>query len=256
MNGDATRDFEVGAVIGRGFSVFFRNFGSFFVLGAIVLSPILIVELFSAESLPRNGGGDTAEFDMEEQGAGLSQLLVQVLLTNLLTAAAVFLTLRELRGMRASIGEALQVGLSRILPVIGVALLYGIAVTLGFVALIVPGLILMTIYWVAIPVAVVERPGVLASMKRSADLTRGYRWKVFAILLLLGLIGVAFGMSLIFVLTPLLAAGTAPEMLVLVGFAVSVIQSGLMAVMPAVAYHDLRSVKEGADIERLASVFD
>ena len=47
--------------------------------------------------------------------------------------------------------------------------------------LVIPGLVLSTIWWVAIPVAVVERPGTVASLRRSSELTKGVRWRIFGL---------------------------------------------------------------------------
>ncbi len=45
-------------------------------------------------------------------------------------------------------------------------------------ALLVPGFILLIMWFVAIPVCVVEQRGSWASMQRSAELTKGHRWKI------------------------------------------------------------------------------
>ena len=47
------------------------------------------------------------------------------------------------------------------------------------------GINVAVMFWVAIPAAVVERPGILASLQRSRDLTRDNRWKLFGTLVVL-----------------------------------------------------------------------
>jgi hypothetical protein len=66
--------------------------------------------------------------------------------------------------------------------------------------LIVPGLYLMTIWAVIVPVIVIERSGALASFGRSRQLVRGHGWHVFATLVLIYIIQiiVQFLLSLIF----------------------------------------------------------
>ncbi len=80
------------------------------------------------------------------------------------------------------------------LPLIGIAILYALGVALGFIALIVPGLILLTIWAVAAPVAVVERPGVFASFSRSQQLVKGNGWPVFATIFIVFVMVLVFGM--------------------------------------------------------------
>jgi hypothetical protein len=67
-----------------------------------------------------------------------------------------------------------------LLPLIAVSILAGLGIGIGFLLLIVPGLILLTIWSVAAPVLVIERPGVLRAFGRSRELVRGYGWPVSA----------------------------------------------------------------------------
>lgn len=69
-------------------------------------------------------------------------------------------------------------------PLVGVSILFGITVAIGFVLLIVPGLVLMVIWCVVAPVTVLERPGVLAAFSRSRELVRGNGWSVFGVIVL------------------------------------------------------------------------
>jgi hypothetical protein len=69
-------------------------------------------------------------------------------------------------------------------PLVGVSLLFGIGLGIGFVLLIIPGLILMVIWSVVAPVTVLERPGVFAAFGRSRGLVRGNGWNVFGVILI------------------------------------------------------------------------
>ena len=69
-------------------------------------------------------------------------------------------------------------------PLAGVSILYGIATAIGFLLLIIPGLILTVIWCLVAPVTVLERPGVFAAFGRSRELVRGNGWNVFAVILL------------------------------------------------------------------------
>ncbi|HUA44190.1 MAG TPA: hypothetical protein VMA77_03115 [Solirubrobacteraceae bacterium] len=69
-------------------------------------------------------------------------------------------------------------------PLVGVSLLFGIGVGIGFVLLIIPGLILLVLWAVVAPVTVVERPGVFAAFGRSRQLVRGNGWRVFGVIVI------------------------------------------------------------------------
>lgn len=55
---------------------------------------------------------------------------------------------------------------------------------LGVIVLAVPGTYLLTVWSVAMPVVVLERPGGLRALRRSRELVRGNRWRVLALALL------------------------------------------------------------------------
>ena len=73
-------------------------------------------------------------------------------------------------------------------PVAGASILAGIAITIGLLLIIVPGLFLITIWAVIVPVIVIERSGALASFGRSRALVRGHGWHVFGTLVLVYII--------------------------------------------------------------------
>jgi len=75
-----------------------------------------------------------------------------------------------------------------ILPLIGAGILAGIAIGIGFLLLIVPGLILVTIWAVLAPVIVVEHSGVIDAFGRSRELVRGNGWQVFGVIVLIYII--------------------------------------------------------------------
>ena len=75
-----------------------------------------------------------------------------------------------------------------VLPLIGVGILAGIAIGVGFLLFVIPGLILLTIWAVIAPVIVVEHSGVMNSFGRSRELVRGNGWQVFGVIFVVFLI--------------------------------------------------------------------
>ena len=70
-------------------------------------------------------------------------------------------------------------------------ILAGLGVALGLVLLIVPGLYLLTIWSVLIPVIVLERRAVMEAFGRSRELVSGYGWSAFCVLVICFLILIA-----------------------------------------------------------------
>lgn len=111
----------------------------------------------------------------------LGSMIVGMILSALIQGALVRATLAHADGQRASFAESASTGLAAALPLVGLAILMGMAVGVGFVLLVVPGVILYVMWAVASPVLVAERTGVFGAFGRSRELTEGARWKVFGV---------------------------------------------------------------------------
>jgi uncharacterized membrane protein len=147
-------------------------------------------------------------------------------------------------------GDSLKMAISLLLPVIGIAVLVSLGAGLGFMLLIVPGIILWLRWSVAVPVLVQERRGVFGSMKRSRELTKGSRWALFGfwIILIIAVIVIQLVLSQVVMV---FGVTTALILDALVTSVVSVVTS----VAPAVSYVELRQVKEGTSVDELAEIF-
>jgi len=78
-------------------------------------------------------------------------------------------------------------------PLLLAGILAGIATAIGFVLLIVPGLFLLTIWAVIVPVIVIERTGAMPAFGRSRELVRGDGWRVFGVIVVLFLLQIVLG---------------------------------------------------------------
>jgi len=236
---------SIGDVLGKTFSIFFSNLLPFALLTGVAMSPLLILEGYTSAVV-------------KTPGAPSPQTLVPLLLLVLLsvfcpylaTGAITYGVFQQLRGKDATIGDCLGRGLSALLPVLGLAIVQGVAVTLGLMLCLIPGLLLALRWAVAVPAMVTERTGVGESLSRSTYLTDGSRGEVFGVLFVLGLLqfGSGFAVGLLKVKNPIL------------GLTLSAFQSlftvGLSATGTAVMYYRLRSLRESIDVDQLASVFD
>lgn len=97
---------------------------------------------------------------------------------------------QDVRDGRAdlSISQTVNQALPYLGAVAGASILAGLAITIGLLLIIVPGLFLITIWAVIVPVIVIERSGALASFGRSRQLVRGHGWHVFGTLVLVYII--------------------------------------------------------------------
>jgi len=92
-----------------------------------------------------------------------------------------------------SVGELFSSATPYLGRLILAGILAGIGVTIGFILIIVPGLILLTIWSVISPSIVVEDKGIFEAFGRSRELVRGNGWAVFGAIVLNFLIIVVVG---------------------------------------------------------------
>ena len=110
---------------------------------------------------------------------GFLATVVQIIAAFLVQAALVK-AVQDVRDGRAdlSLGETVSAATPSLGTVAIASILAGIVISIGLALLIVPGLILLTIWAVIVPVIVIERSGALASFGRSRQLVRGSGWHV------------------------------------------------------------------------------
>jgi MFS family permease len=249
------RDFRIGQVFSRAWSVFSGNFLKFMVVTGIAsLPPLLIPQ--PSPATPENPFG----------GVGLTFFLVMfltIVLGVLSQAIVLYGAFQDMRGRPVSLADCLKVGLHRFFPIVGLALSEGVAVMLASMLLIVPGMILYMMWFVATPVCVVEQLGPFRSLGRSRELTKGHRWKLFGLMLVILIPALIVGAILGVVIAILgtggflsMSTALATPLGQVVNLIWSAAWSAFYAVMVVVTYHDLRVAREGIDTEQIAAVFE
>lgn len=256
-SGGTYGSFDLGRVIQRTFASIRQNWVIFAIASVILVGVPTLLQTYGQISM--TGGGPTPF-----NGTGLLIAAVGVVLWVVgyfvLQGLVVKVSVSGLNGKAMSTGAAFEAGLKLFLPLLGLGMLVGLGTGLGYILLIVPGIILAVMWSAATGALVVEGRGIFDSLQRSRDLTRGYRWPIFGLVviymvasfvigLLIGGIGMATGGSFLDG-SPNLAVSMATN-------AISNILTGVIGSAGAAAlYYELRSVKEGVGPEQLASVFD
>ena len=246
----AEGDFRVGRIINRAASVLSRNFLPFFVVCAIGYLPTLLLFKGSTD-LFTDAGEDMVRVAL---GAGLIffGLILMAVLNTLSQAVVLYGAFQDMRGRPVDLRESLKVGLRRFFPIIGLAICVSFLAGFAAILFLIPGLILLTMWFVATPICIVEQLGPLASMKRSRQLTKGHRWKIFGLMLVLIMVSAVAGPAITAAFTAM-----GGSMLALIGDLIwNGVWTAFYAIAVVVAYHDLRVAKEGIDIEQIAAVFD
>ena len=234
--------FRVGDQLARTISLLGRQFP---VLMLIALPLAALSALLSGALQTAASTGEASAIVLT-----LVEIVIAVALYSLCEAMVVYVAVQAMRGRRVVLGETLAACLPRVVPVLLLSILSTILIGLASLLLLIPGLMVLTMTFVAEPACVAERRGPIASISRSAELTRGYRWQVFGLILLImilqGIVGAVIGYAL-------RGVGGLPAQIVNAVWNAFTMAFGSVAC--AVVYHDLRVVKEGVDIEQIAAVF-
>jgi hypothetical protein len=154
-----------------------------------------------------------------------------------------------------NIGRSLGAALKHMLIVAICCVLGGLGIYLGLILLIIPGLLLMAMWFVIVPAIVVDGSG-FGAFGRSASLTKEYRWPLIGLLCLFFIAFWLIGMAMALVQLPLIMMGDG-------GFYVLLAFQGLATAffyaiggsMTALVYARLREIKEGTSFDELSEVF-
>jgi hypothetical protein len=253
---------DIGRVIKETFAVVGRNFKAFFTVALILAGvPGGLTALIQLIVVPKT---PSATFEPSHLIWLPLVVLVSVVGAVVLQAVLVHATVKDREGVRPAIGESLSIGLRAFWPLVGLGILSAIGCALGFMLLVVPGIILVCAWCVAAPALITEDTGVVGALKRSAALTRGNRWRIFGlgIVVLLIVIGVRLAIGLVSGLAAAAAAiGGGGDGLVVQGLSlvfniiVQTLSTMLGAAGSAVLFVELREKREGRGSERLSDVF-
>ncbi len=252
---------DIGQVIEGTFKVLGRNIVTFGVL-ALILSgvPTAIVAYLQATNIE-----SAANFELRPgyfQAIGFSGLAA-LITSAILQGALVYGTVQDLNGQRPSIADCLTTGLRAFLPLIGLSILLFIAVLFGFIFLIVPGIMMACAWCVAVPSLVADRTGVFGAFSRSAELTRGSRWRIFALFVVVWVIAIVIGAVIggVTLAVTFGSGGLDPVALarspvqILGNLLSNALSSLITSTGVAVLYVELRKAREGAAPQWLAEIF-
>ncbi|HEY1926279.1 MAG TPA: hypothetical protein VGG92_02345 [Caulobacteraceae bacterium] len=248
--------FDIGGVIADTFSIVGKNlpiFALLAVLGAVVPGSIFGAVNFKFTS-ELQAPGAVANFPahaLQASGTVLLGALLFLVGFLYLQAAVSAVVISQKEGTAAP--NVAFAPWRHVLPLFGILLLLGISVVLGLILLVVPGIIVALALSVATPARVGERLGVFASLQRSWDLTRGFRWRIFLTILLLDVI-LGVGELVAALLKVVFHTSTATWSVAVTPFisgAVDILNFTAVAVI----YCELRRIKENGSASNVAAAF-
>ncbi len=258
----ALRPLSTGELLDRTFSLYRSNFGLF--LGIFAL-PHLIVLAFQCLGVAVRSPANQLSNILSTFFFSLGAAFLTVIAAAASQAATVVAVSQVHLDRPASVMDSFSRVKGEIGGVIGLSILVGLGVGLGFIALIVPGVLLALMWSLAVPVKILENKGATDAMSRSSDLTKGDRGRIFVIWLLF--IVLSFAVSWLLQWPILLAAGIGArgmrgmasgwQVASLVATFVSQCLVGPLATIAfSLVYYDERVRKEAFDLQLMMMTLD
>jgi len=275
MIGHQFSPMTVGQILDRIFRLYRNNFVRFIAIVAIIYVPITLISLifvsliagsFEESLVAAQETGVPAQARSEGDVASILAMgLVAVflfLLAQVLCKAVLIKSVSDsYLGNETTVGQAYKAILPRLLTIIIAAILVIIVEFIGFMLLVVPGIIFALWFALTAQAIVVEKLGASAGMKRSKALVSGNLGKVFGLGFLIIIISWIIGQVFQYA-GGLVAVSVAAEDLMTATIIKQLFSmAGQALVMPISAgafillYYDLRIRKEGFDLEMLARSF-
>jgi len=245
------RPLALGELLDKTFTLYRNNFALFFGISAVAGIFVLAINIAQLAVMPSAGGSATpAEI---AAGAGLVLLFTLVGLIAYLVAyayslAATVYAVSDLHlGRPASIQSALLRAKGKLWKLIVLQILLGIATGIGFMLLIIPGILILCKYALSVPAAVLEDLTWRPATERSGVLTAGTWGRIFMIYCLSFLL--TYIAVFIFQL-PLQLMGM-PVLSVVGNFLASTLVAPVATIALSLQYYDARVRKEAFDLQHM-----
>lgn len=234
----------VGSMLSLTFKLFSANFIPLSLIGMVAFLPLTLMSVVTALAKDNT---------MVALG-----LLLPIGLALMITfpagyAAALNGVFQAAMGRPIHVGQCLATGFRKLPRTLGVMFLASLVTLLGFIALIIPGIIAYLAFFLSVPVVAVEEVGVVGALNRSSELIKGFRGMAFGTNFVLGLLNWCFTLAAGFLIVLL---GNQTVLAMFLNLVVTGITGGLGIVAAGLIYFAVRANKESIGVDAIAAVFD
>lgn len=192
---------------------------------------------------------------LENLGLSVVQIVLSIVLSALGVAATTFMVAGAYLGNQVSAETALRSAWRLIGPLILLSFMTSLVIGVGFILLIIPGVIFLAGLMLSTVALVLEQPMTASgAMSRSWELSKGFRGKALVTLLVTALLLLIPTMvaGILAAIAALLSASS-PLVVLVLASVLQIFVYPFMYVALTVLYYDLRVRKEGFDLELLAA---
>jgi hypothetical protein len=247
----------VGQIISESFSILFSNIVA---VAVAAFFPMLLMIVLSGLTIGFGVALRIEDPDPFAEGLVTGIIInsvVSMVIYGIVTAIIVQLAFDAKLGRGTNFGKYASTAISTLFPNVVQVLIVTLAMSIAMVAFIIPGVWVYGVFVVTVPALVIERVG-FGAMRRSAELTKEYRWPVIGTMVVIFIGAMILNLIPSTILSLFVTSLSAPS-IVLVTVLMAIIYTftyGLIGIATALVYARLRDIKEGIGVDDLASVFE
>ncbi|MBU7006826.1 hypothetical protein [Phosphitispora fastidiosa] len=232
----------IGEMLDAGIDLFKKNFKKLYLitfLGYLPLAVIIIIAVAAAAAIGTYELGFMIIFGLIVLILSIPAMIAIVAMQGALIKACD----DSLFDREIEVKEGLRFGLKRFFPYFIALLLSGLATAFGYLLLIVPGILFQTWFFLISPVVFLEDNGYASALGRSRELVRGYFWRTFGFIVVMGLLGFAMigAISQVISLIPVIGTVT--------GVFIQIAIMPLQAIATTLYFYNQKAILEGHDLK-------
>ena len=158
-------------------TIFSKNIWLITKLVLVIVTPFEIFKAVSIRETPGNWE------------LNLGTVALQIFCSVLIAPALIYALMKVMQtGVTPGINESYRWGLGKLIKLLLCAIASGVLIGLGFVCLIIPGIILFLAFQLVYPIAVLEGGSITEILQRSYNLTKGHRWNILGATFVMGML--------------------------------------------------------------------
>jgi len=250
---------SIGRILDQAFRIYKNNFIRFITIVAVIQIPISLLAVLTRILFVQQEFAGEAVTIMVTLG-NLVLIFLMVLGQTLCSGALTRSVAESYLGNDMSVGQAYRHVLPKFLTLILASILVSLCVGVGFLMLVVPGVIFSLWFALTTPAIIMEDLGATRGMSRSRALVKGNLGKVFVVGLLVFLLMMAITLPFgtVGALLPLVTPNKQTALLIGQLFETlgQLISTPVGAITSILLYYDLRIRKEGFDLQMMIENMD
>lgn len=180
-NDNQQLEFNIGDILGQTFALFKKLFPSLMMVYLGWLLLMSLVSMLTGVELEQQPGEPG-----QELGLPTFFLLAMIfVMTSILSGIITASVWSHMNNHESPIKQGLSRCMEVLPSLIGATLLVVVFLLIGLVLFIIPGFVVALALSLVTPVVIIENPGITASLKRSYELTDGYKLRILTLILIM-----------------------------------------------------------------------